>query len=168
MYKPFKEVFKTETDESAMPSLKTLKDRSHKIPFNPAKQHATSTMLTVKCAECSKPRLVYAARKISASGKKNFHIMMGSALFTCGALLAVFKSIDLNTKKLDKLFARANLSCIKPVEALYYTLNYPERFAHRFQAKPSENSKCIPSLQTKQGSKNKNTSTKKKRRKCCG
>ena len=125
-------------------------------------------MLTVKCAECSKPRLVYAARKISASGKKKFHIIMGSALITCGALLAVFKSIDLNTKKLDKLFARANLSCIKPVEALYYTLNYPERFAHRFQAKPSENSKCIPSLQTKQGSKNKNTSTKKKRKKCCG
>ena len=54
---------------------------------------------------------------------------MGSALFTCGALLAEFKSIDLNTKKaewLDKLFVRANLSCIKSIEALYHTLNYPE------------------------------------------
>ena len=34
-YKLFQEVFKTETDESAMPSLKTLKDHGHKIPFNP-------------------------------------------------------------------------------------------------------------------------------------
>ena len=127
-YKPFQEVFKTETEESAMPSLKTLKDRCHKIPFNPAKGHAANTILTVECAECSKPRLVYAARKISASEKKKFHIVMGSALFTCDALLAEFKSIDLNTKKaecLDKLFVRANLSCIKPIEAL----DYPERCA---------------------------------------
>ena len=47
-YKPFQEVFKTETDESAMASLKTLKYRGHKIPFNPAKQHAANTMLTVE------------------------------------------------------------------------------------------------------------------------
>ena len=84
-----------------MLSLKTLKVCGHKIPFNPAKQHAANTMLTVECAECSKPHLAYAARKISASEKKNFHILMGSALFTCGALLAEFKSIDLNTKKLN-------------------------------------------------------------------
>ena len=84
-----------------MPSLKTLKDRGHKIPFNPAKQHAANTLLTVECAECSEPRIVYAARKISASEKKNFHIVIGSALFTCGALLAEFKSIDLITKKLN-------------------------------------------------------------------
>ena len=54
-------------------------------------------------------------------------------MFTSGALLAEFKSIDLNTKKaecLDKLLVRANLSCIKPIEALYYTLNYPERGTH--------------------------------------
>ena len=130
-YKPFQEVFKTETDKSAMTSLKILKDCGHKIPFNPAKQHAANTMLTVECAECLKTRLVYAARKISVSEKKN-HIVMGSALFTCGALLAEFKSIDLNTKKaecLDKLFMHANLSCIKPIEALYYTLDYPERCA---------------------------------------
>ena len=71
-YKPFQEIFKTETDESAMLSLKTLKDRGYKIPFNPAKQHAANTMLTVECPECSKPHLAYAARKISVGEKKNF------------------------------------------------------------------------------------------------
>ena len=87
-----------------------------------------NTMLTVKSAESLKPSLVYAARTISASEKKNYFVM-GSALFTCGALLTEFKSIDLNTKEaecLDKLFVFANLSCIKPIEALYYTLNYSE------------------------------------------
>ena len=53
--------------------------------------------------------------------------------FTCGALFAEFKLIDLNTGKaecLDKLFVYANLLCIKPIKGLYYTLNYPVRFAH--------------------------------------
>ena len=36
-----------------------------------------------------------------------------------------------------------------------------------FQGKPSENSKCIPNLQTIQGSKKENTSTKKKKKECC-
>ena len=96
--------------------MKALKDCGHKISVNPAKQHVTDTMLTVECAECSKPRLVYAARKISASEKKNFHIVMESALFTCDTFLAEFKSIDLNTKKaecLDKLFVCANLSQLR-------------------------------------------------------
>ena len=76
---------------------------------------------------------MYADRKISVSEIKNVHINMGSALFTCGTLLAEFKSIDLNTKTaecLDKVFVHANLSCIKPIEALYHTLNYPECCAH--------------------------------------
>ena len=33
-YKDFAKVFGTKTDESAMPSLKTIKDRGAKIPFN--------------------------------------------------------------------------------------------------------------------------------------
>ena len=66
-YRPFQEVFKIETDESAMPPLKTLKHGGHKIPFNPAEHHSANTMLRVECAECLKPRLVYAARKISAT-----------------------------------------------------------------------------------------------------
>ena len=36
-----------------------------------------------------------------------------------------------------------------------------------FQAKPSENSKCIPNLQTMEGGKKENTSTKKKKKECC-
>ena len=51
----------------------------------------------------------------------------------CGSLFSKFMSIDLNTKKpecLVKLFVGANLSCIKPIEDFYYTLNYPVFCAH--------------------------------------
>ena len=68
--------------------------------------------------------MVYAAVKVRANEKKNFRLVMGSALFTCGTLLAKFKLVDLNTKKaacLDKLFALSNFLCIKPIEALCYT-----------------------------------------------
>ena len=111
-----------------MPSLKTLKDPGHKIPFKPAKQHAANTMLTVEYAECSKTCMVYATRKISMQEKKNFHIVMGSALFKCGTLLAKLKLIDLNTKKagcLDKLFVHANLTCIESIKAF---ISYLELF----------------------------------------
>ena len=63
-YKEFSEVFGTETTEGAMPSLKTSKDCGHKIPFNPVKQHASSTSLIIDCNECSKPRLVYTAKRL--------------------------------------------------------------------------------------------------------
>ena len=43
--------------------------------------------------------MVDAVRKVSGSEKKKIHIVMGSAIFTCGALLAELKSVDLNVKK---------------------------------------------------------------------
>ena len=55
-----------------MPSLKTSKDRGSKVPFNVVKQHATNTGITIECAECSKPRLVVSAKKLTAHEKKAF------------------------------------------------------------------------------------------------
>ena len=63
-YKSFTEVFGTEMDENAIPSLKTGKGQSHGMPFNPVKQHATNTNIFVVCTECNNPHLVYAAKKI--------------------------------------------------------------------------------------------------------
>ena len=131
-YKQFHEVFNTPTDESAMPSLKTTKDRGHKIPFNPVKQHGANTQLTIECVECSKLRIVYSAKKLSTTERCNFNAVMSSMLFTCGAILAEFKA-QVNHEKnaiLDKVFVRANNNCTKPIEALYYTLNYAECCCH--------------------------------------
>ena len=52
----------------------------HRTTFLSVKITMKITMVIVECNECSKPRLVYAARKISASGKKNFHIVMGKGV----------------------------------------------------------------------------------------
>ena len=152
-YKTYEEVFGADTDEKAMPSLKTTKDRGHKIPFNPTKQHATNTNLFVECAECSKPRVVYAAKKISDGERKSFKLAMSDMLYTCGASLHEFKNTnDENDKRytiLEKVFVRTNNSCTKPVEALYYTVNYPDCCCHcgskrRLIKSTNEYSICSP------------------------
>ena len=82
-YKRFSKVFGTQTTEAAMPSLKTSKDHDSKVPFNVVKQHATNTGITIECAECSKPRLVVSAKKLTANEKKSFHRLMSDMLYTC-------------------------------------------------------------------------------------
>ena len=73
-----------------MPSSKTSKDCGSKVPFNVVKQHATNTGITIKCAECSKPRLVVSAKKLTAHEKKAFHRLMSDMLYTCGTMLSEF------------------------------------------------------------------------------
>ena len=63
-YKEFRELFGTVTTESAMPSLKISKVHGHKIPFNPVKHHTSNTGLITDCNECSKPQLVYTAKRL--------------------------------------------------------------------------------------------------------
>ena len=67
-YISFLDVFGT---ESVMPSLMTGKCRSHRMPFNPVKQHVNNTSLFLVCAECNKPRLIYTAKKNLEGEKKN-------------------------------------------------------------------------------------------------
>ena len=120
-----------------MPSLKTSKDRGSKVPFNVVKQHATITGITIKCAECSKPRLVVSAKKLTGHEKKAFHRLMSAMLYTCGVMLSEFKnSMDPNNRHysiLDKCFVRANHNCSNPMitlKPLYYTCNYTECCCH--------------------------------------
>ena len=133
-YKRFSEVFGTQTTEAAMPSLKTSKDHGSKVPFNVVKQHATNTGITIECGECSKPRLVVSAKKLTAHEKKAFHRLMSDMLYTCGATLSEFKnSTDPNNCRysiLDNCFVRANHNCSKPVEPLYCPCNYTECCCH--------------------------------------
>ena len=93
-YKELSEVFGTETSEGAMPSLKTSKDRGHEIPFNPVKQQARNTGLIIDCNECSKPRLVYTAKRLTETEKKSFNRVMNDMMYTCGATLVKFKDLS--------------------------------------------------------------------------
>ena len=74
-----------------MSSLKTSKDRRHKIPFNPVKQHASNTGLIIECNECSKPRLVYIAKRLTEPEKKLFNRIMNDMMYTYEATLVDFK-----------------------------------------------------------------------------
>ena len=128
-YESFQDVFGTGTDESVMSSLKTGKCRSHGIQFNPVKQHANNTSFFLVCAECNKPRLIYAAKKMSEGENKNFKDIMSDMLYTCGAQLAEFTNPNETAHRkaryadLAKVFSRANLTCLSAVEPLYYSLN---------------------------------------------
>ena len=129
-YKEFSEVFDTETTEGPMPSLKTSKDRGNKIPFNPVKQNASKTGLIIDCNECSKPRLVYTAKRSTKVKKKLFNRVTNDMINTCGATLVEFKDSANPSNRLydilDKCFVRTNNSCSKPVEPLYNNCNCPE------------------------------------------
>ena len=94
-YKEFSKVFGTKATEGTMPSLKAgHKDRGHKIPFNPVKQHGSNTGLIIDCNECSKPRLVYTAKRLTEAEKKSFNRVMNDMMYTCGAILVEFKDLQ--------------------------------------------------------------------------
>ena len=118
-----------------MPSLKTSKDRGHKIPFNPVKQHGSNTGLIIDCNDCSKPPLVYTAKRLTEAEKKSFNRAMNDMMHTCGATLVEFKDPSNPSNHrydiLDKCFMRANNNCFKQVELLNYNCNYPECCVHR-------------------------------------
>ena len=74
----FTEVLGTDTDEKSMPS--------HRMPFNPVKQHAINTSVVLVCAECKKPRLVYSAKKYHHSKEKLFSLLWLICLFDVGQI----------------------------------------------------------------------------------
>ena len=122
-YKAFEEVYGTETNETHMPSLKTVKNRKHNIPFNPLQQHAVNTRLTLECAECDKPRIVYAMKKLTTKEINDFKYVMSNLLYTCGTELVEYKE-QINTAKqyiLEKVYVRANHTCLTAVETIYYS-----------------------------------------------
>ena len=59
---------------------------------------------------------------------------MSDMLYTCGATLLEFKNANNQNDKqfsiLEKCFVRANHTCFKPVEALYYSVGYPDCCCH--------------------------------------
>ena len=102
--------------------------KHHKILFNPIR-HAANIMLTMGYAKCLKHCAIYTAKKVNANQTKNFHFVLGCALFRCSPVLIEFELVELNSKKaiyLDKLFLHANLSD----ESLNYTLSCSESCAH--------------------------------------
>ena len=63
-YKPFSEVYGTQTSGVHLPSLREKEGKGHQLPFNPSAQTAKNTGLKVTCVNCFKSRLLHSQRKL--------------------------------------------------------------------------------------------------------
>ncbi|XP_053403202.1 uncharacterized protein LOC128558303 [Mercenaria mercenaria] len=62
-YKPFQEVYGTDTSEKYRPSLIEKSQTGHQIPFSPSAQTAKTCRMLVYCVDCEKPRVKYSTTK---------------------------------------------------------------------------------------------------------
>ena len=130
-YMHFNDIYGSDTSEKYKPSLVCNTSKGHQIPFNPVKQHVLNTRLKIECSECCKPRLVYSKFKITKPDTRAFKNVMDNVLYTCGASLTEFPANENQSPVMEKLFVRRNLTCLTPVEALYYSSDiYPECCSH--------------------------------------
>ena len=102
-----------------MASLRITAWKSHGISFNPLLQHAKNTGLTVKCTDCNKPRFVYSRKKVSVSLPTKSKLATDKLWFTCSA--TVKELVGTEHQFVDR-FIRANLTCQKTVEVIYYSV----------------------------------------------
>jgi hypothetical protein len=93
-YKPFSEVYNTDTTEMYCPSLQNRKSQNipkkaekrsgNGMDFSPTAQFAKNVRTVVKCVECNKSRVLYARRKISDEQYQLLQIFIDSIEYSCG------------------------------------------------------------------------------------
>ena len=125
-YQPFSSLFGKTTTEEYLPSKKSGTVTGHNIPFNPCKQHASNTNLTITCYECNKPRLIYSKNKVSANVTTKFKRTVKDLLYICGTGVAEL----VGPENFKELFIKENLKCSTPVESIYYSVGYPSCCCH--------------------------------------
>ena len=84
---------------------------------------------------------------------------MSDMLYACGATLQEFinpnaENNNKETSILEKCFIRANNTCSKPVEALYYSVWYPDCCCHCGLKRYLVNATNEYSMQAKEGTSN--------------
>ena len=123
-YKPFEEIYGTETSEKHLPSLKAKAKESHGMPFSPSAQTAR---LLVLCTECLKPRVLYSKQKLIFNEEEAVQRSIESILYSCGSTLKGLQVQRLPTDQIsfedlfDRVFVRENISCDDCIEIPYYS-----------------------------------------------
>ena len=119
-YKPFAEVYGTNTTEQYVPSMMSKTQRKKTLPFASNLRHVKNVDMMLQCDECDSWRLLYPQNKLSHQERKDLEEAVADYSFTCGAPLQ-----DLNLPgKLAHVYVR-DMSCGDPIEKLYYTAKYP-------------------------------------------
>ena len=123
-YKPFEEVYGTETTEEHRPSLKQKILLGHQIPFSPSAQTAKTVQKTVKCSDCEKPRVIYSLTKLTVAEQILLNKVLDTYIYSCGANIKELQVQDSDRAArvnalVDKIFVKQNLSCTNSVEIPY-------------------------------------------------
>ena len=84
-YKPFEEVYGTNTTEKHRPSYTEPGKGGHGIPFSPNVQTARKLIM---CTECLKPRVLYAQRKLTHHDEAVLDRVSENYLYSCGSTSA--------------------------------------------------------------------------------
>ena len=84
-YKPFQDVYGTDTTEDHRPSLAHQKrsTKSKTLPFVASVQHVCNVNLMVLCEECDMWRLLYSPFKLSPTERKKLENALDQYTFTC-------------------------------------------------------------------------------------
>ena len=115
VYKPFSEVYGTETTEKDRPSLQSSAEKQcHGMPFNPSAQFARNVAKTLDCTECNRPRVMYAARKVCFEDLLKLEKLLDDVIYTCGMDLQECIPVDITDDEkqnhiLSRVFVRQNL-----------------------------------------------------------
>lgn len=64
------------------------------MPWVGNAQRAKNVGITVTCADCNKPRCLYASKKITDDEKKIFMVYLDTICYTCGATFAYHNKVE--------------------------------------------------------------------------
>ena len=123
-------MYGTAAIEVHRPSLASSTNKSHGIPFIPSAQTANNVQEVIKCTECEKPRVLYAARKLPAIEKIKLRQLIEPLHYSCGASWQELQDTEPIDNILQKVFAKANATCPSCVEVPYYTCGSFEDVCH--------------------------------------
>ena len=98
----------------------------HLLPFSPSAQTANTVKKTVKCVDCEKPRVIYAASKLNVTEQLILDKILDFYVYSCGSKLEELKVKDSDRAPrvnalLDKVFVRANIVCQNDIEVPYFS-----------------------------------------------
>ena len=100
-------------------SLSQFEQKSHGMPFSPSAQYAKNVGVVLQCDECRKWRVIYSKTVLSAEQKDELKLVIA---YTCGSRLQEIEGSV--TGLLDKVYVKANLTCLSPIEIPYYSAKY--------------------------------------------
>ena len=98
--------------------LADVTKQAHGVPFPPDK-HAKNVLKNVKCSECKKSRLLYAAKMLKPDDQNRLRKLLKNHIYVCGTSFA-------DMYKNPVAYVRENISCSVPIETPYYGLGFPD------------------------------------------